>query len=98
MNSSSPLRPARLVTAAAALLCGACANHTKNTAAPQTPDHRQVLTEGEYEYVRVTGSNIPVRVPKSPTARPLPSASPVTEISPEAFRDTVQRGLGSSRR
>jgi hypothetical protein len=42
--------------------------------------------------VRVTGSNIPVAVPKSPNARPLPLANAVQTLSPEQFREIVQRG------
>jgi len=75
-----------------------CATQTRKIARPAIPPDGRVLAESEYEYVTVTGSNIPVRVPKSPTARPLPSASPVMQVSPDEFRNLVQRGFGSGRR
>lgn len=65
---------------------------------PAIPRDGRVLPDSEYEWVTITGSNIPVRVPKSPTARPLPPASPVREMSAQEFRDMVQRGFGSGRR
>jgi hypothetical protein len=47
----------------------------------------------DFEYVRVTGSLIPVRVPKGANTRPLPGANPVTNMSPEDFERLVQRGM-----
>lgn len=96
---STLFRPplAGLAATLLALLCASCSTQAKKAAPTQPPADRQVLKEGEYEYVRVTGSNIPVRVPKSPTARPLPPASPVTEMSPDDFRNAVQRGLSGHR-
>src|SRR3954447_8127233 len=94
MPSTICPRPLIVFTAVASFLCASCATQTKKIASPP-PAGAQILKETEYEYVKVTGSNIPVRVPKSPTVRPLPAASPVTEMSAEQFRDVVQRGLGS---
>jgi hypothetical protein len=47
----------------------------------------------DYDYVRVTGSLIPVRVPKGANTRPLPGANPVSNMSPDEFEKLVQKGL-----
>ena len=76
-----------------ALLLTGCASTPKNAAAAKTTDGKQiVLSEAEYEYIYVTGSNIPARVPKTAIARPLLTSSPVRVISPEDFEKWVQRG------
>jgi type IV secretory pathway protease TraF len=51
-----------------------------------------VVDESGYRAVKVTGSHIPVLVPTSPTARPLPSASRVRTMSPDEFDRLVTRG------
>ena len=82
-----------MIIAASICLLAGCASRPSSAQLPGG-DAKKILQEGEYEYVTVTGSLIPVKVPKSPTARPLPPAQPVSEMSPETFRDIVQRGLG----
>ena len=57
-----------------------------------------VLTEGQYEYVKVTGSNIPVLASKEALARTVPqTASPVVTMSPDAFKRMAERAASSSR-
>ncbi len=51
-----------------------------------------ILGDQQYKYVYVTGSNIPVRVPVDPTARPLPSSSEVTSMSSQQFGEVIRRG------
>jgi hypothetical protein len=76
-----------------ALLLNGCASTPKAVTTAKAADERKVvLSEAEYEYVYITGSNIPVRVPKTPIARPLLTSSPVRVISPEDFEKWVQRG------
>jgi hypothetical protein len=77
-------------------LFGGCATAPKNTGSKVTaaaaPNGR-VLKPEEYELVTVTGSLIPVLVPKSDTVRPISSAaSDIQTMSPEQFRDLVSRG------
>ena len=68
---------------------------TKKTAAPETPHtDRKVVGPAEYEYVYVTGSLIPVKVPKSASARPLPGANPVSTMDAESFDRLIRRGQG----
>ena len=50
-----------------------------------------ILSDAEYEYVFMTGSNIPVRVPKNPISRPLLTASPVRVMSTDDFETMVQQ-------
>jgi hypothetical protein len=80
------------VTSTIGFLAG-CASAQKPNAVPGEP--KQIV---EYDTVYRTGSNLPVRVPKSPTARPLPGANEVSTMSPEAFRDLVSRGQAAGRR
>jgi hypothetical protein len=85
----------------AAPLLSSCVSKPAATVPLKTiAGERIVLREGEYEEVYVTGSNIPVRVSKSPTATRLPGASAVTTLTPEEFQEMVRRGdaLGSSYR
>lgn len=77
------LPPAALL-AANALLLGGCANLARNP-----PSGGEILVV-ETENVWMTGSNIPVRVPKSPTARIAPTISPLTVLTP----DEMRRGYG----
>lgn len=57
-----------------------------------------ILTEGQYEYVKVTGSNIPVLASKEAVARTVPqTASPVVTMSPDAFKRMAERAASSSR-
>ena len=48
----------------------------------------------EYEYVNVTGSQIPIRVPKGAGITGLPTSSPVSVMSGEDFRAMMQRSQG----
>ena len=66
-------------------------------AAAQSYD-KIILTDGQYEYVTVTGSNIPVLASKNPIARTEPqTASPVVTMSPDAFRRMMERAASSNR-
>ena len=91
-------RPLVFLAGLVALGLVGCASASKPPAAPvetvemKVADNTKVVTK-EYEYVRVTGSLIPVKVPKNPNAHPLPGANPVTVISAEDFEKIVQRGL-----
>lgn len=60
--------------------------------APKTADAK-VTTE--YEYVKVTGSLVPMKVPKN-GGKPLPNSAPVTNMSAENFDAVVQKGLRDS--
>lgn len=71
-----------------ALLAPGCAS-TQSPAADAKPADAKVTTE--YEYIKVTGSNLPVRVPKN--GKPLPAASPTTNMSAENFESVVQQGM-----
>ena len=92
---------ARLFACTVFIFLSACAT-TKRSAdatsavSPSTPGAK-VLTEADYDYVYVTGSIVPVRVPKQAIARPLPAASDVQTLSPEAFQEIVRRGQSSGK-
>jgi hypothetical protein len=76
-----------------ALLLTGCVSTPKAVTAVKEVDGKKIfLSEAQYEYVYVTGSNIPVRVPKTPIARPLLTSSPVRVMSPDDFEKWVQRG------
>ena len=53
---------------------------------------KQPIVIVEYETVYVTGSYIPVRVPKSSTARVPPTTSPVDVITQEEMRRMPMSG------
>ena len=78
------------VAAGLVSLLAGCVAQTNHTPTPVVEG--KILSESEYEYRIVTGSNIPVRVPKSPTARPVPTIAPVTVMNPEQFGDMLRRG------
>lgn len=88
-----PRHHATVLVAGTALLFTACAS----TPTAQIAGPRVVLDESQYEYVTVTGSNIPVLVPKDRSISNLPgsTAGDVTYMSPEAFRNLVTRGTAS---
>jgi hypothetical protein len=96
MHRSTPHFIAGVISVTALLLVSSCASVRKTAAAGE--DRKIVLTESEYETVYVTGSMLPVLVPKSATARPLPSMSPVSTMSPEAFQKAMQPGRTPVRR
>lgn len=85
-----PQAPLPLVAAGLALALAGCVSKSKVSA--PVNGAAKVVGANDVEYVRVTGSNIPVAVPKSPHARPLPLANSVQTMSPEQFREIVQRG------
>ena len=60
-------------------------------------NRRMMVGKSGYQQIYETGSNLPVYVPTSPTARPLPSASGVTTMSAEALRDLIRRGQTGGR-
>jgi hypothetical protein len=88
-----PKNHATVLLAGTALLFAACAS----TPTAQVAGPRVVLDKSDYEYVTVTGSNIPVLVAKDKSVTSLPgsSASDVTYLSPEAFRNLVTRGTST---
>lgn len=55
-------------------------------ASPAVTATRRPFVGAEYEQVYVTGSHIPVLVPKSPTARRIPGISPLTILTPDEVR------------
>lgn len=55
-------------------------------AGPTAIAARQPFVGADYEQIYVTGSHIPVLVPKSPTARRLPGISPLAIITPDEIR------------
>ncbi len=69
--------PAALL-AALSLLVGGCANR------PQSSGGEIVVVETQN--IWVTGSHIPVRVPKSTTARMIPTISPLTILTADDMR------------
>jgi hypothetical protein len=79
-----------MIAAGLAFALGGCASKTKVTTAPDGA--AKIVSQNEVRYVRVTGSNIPVAVPISPDVRPLPLANAIQTMSPEQFREVVQRG------
>lgn len=84
---------ATVLLAGTALLFTACSS----TPTAQVAGPRVVLDNTQYEYITVTGSNIPVLVPKDKSISNLPgsSAGDVTYMSPEAFRNLVTRGTST---
>jgi hypothetical protein len=97
MNRSMFARPLGLALAAGLFaLLTSCASTKKDT--PRMESAR-VLDKTQYEEVYVTGSNIPVLVPKGPnTVQRLPTISPVKTISGDAFRDAMRPGRTPVRR
>ena len=71
--------PRCLVLAALSALAGGCVG-------PVATDTRRPFVGADYEQIYVTGSHIPVLVPKSPTARRLPGISPLMIITPDDIR------------
>ena len=67
--------------AAASLLFASCASPSQPTPGPGG----QVVIV-EYDNVWITGSNIPVRVPRSPTARIAPTISPMSILTADDVR------------
>jgi hypothetical protein len=78
------------------MLLSSCASTGRKSAAAREPG--VLLDETEYEKVYYTGSNLPVLVPKAGTARPLPTTSPISTMSPEAFREAMAPGRTPVRR
>jgi hypothetical protein len=75
-----PRQIALLVSVAPCLLLAGCATVTTDAAPPKDA----VIVETKS--VLVTGSHIPVRVPKNPIARPEPTLAPVVTMT---VSDTV---------
>jgi hypothetical protein len=96
MHRSTPRFLAGVIAVTALLLVSSCASVRKTAAAGE--ERKIVLTESEYETVYVTGSMLPVLVPKSATARPLPSMSPVSTMSAEAYQKAMQPGRSTVNR
>lgn len=72
------------------LWLAACAS-LQQTGREVADEPKRILTAAEYERVYVTGSNLPVLVPRSPTVRPLVNASPVTTLDAAEFTELVRR-------
>jgi hypothetical protein len=70
----------------AGLLLAGCATHKQAKLLRVNPPG---MVE-EYDQVVITGSYIPVKIPRSPTARIDPSISPITIMS----RDQFQQEMG----
>jgi hypothetical protein len=89
----------RLSAGSFLLVLSACATTQRSGEAIATPHSpgAKILTEADYDYVYVTGSLVPVKVPKQAIARPLPPASDVQTMSAEAFQEVVRRGQTSAR-
>jgi hypothetical protein len=100
MQPSLPfVRVVAIILIGATLLLSSCVSKSASTVPLKTvAGERIVLHEGEYKEVYITGSNIPVLVSKSPSARPLPTASETITISPEEFAQLVRNGDVLSRR
>jgi len=60
---------------------GCVGTHPTTNASTAVPDG--AIVTREYEQVYLTGSHIPVLVPKSPTAKMLPPISPLVILSAE---------------
>jgi hypothetical protein len=89
---------ARLLACSVFLALSACTTTKRSAeviASPNSPGAK-ILTEADYDYVYVTGSIVPIKVPKQAIARPLPAASDVQTMSPEAFQEVVRRGQTST--
>jgi hypothetical protein len=88
--------PSLVLPAGLLLLLASCASTNRDTRS-QSP--KVVLDKSQYEEVYVTGSNIPVLVPRGmTTAQALPPISPVKTMSAEAFRDATRPGRTPVRR
>ena len=74
-TSSFPLRGAVLLLVVACSVAG-CAG-------PAATGVRRPFVGAEYHQVYLTGSHIPVLVPKSATARMVPTISPLSILTPE---------------
>ena len=82
----------------AVFLFGGCVTRAPQPVAAAQSYDKIILTDGQYEYVTVTGSNIPVLASKNPIARTEPqTASPVVTMSPDAFRRMMERAASSNR-
>ena len=79
MKTLHPLLSRCLIVAAICALAAGCAG-------PATTHANQPLVAADYEQVYVTGSHIPVLVPKSPTARRVPGISPLGILTPDEIR------------
>ncbi len=96
-------RPHRLSCAAVAgiffgLLFAGCVGRTAAPATDTPPPGAIVLSPQDYEYVYVTGSNLPVLRPRHSSVQPISQiGSPVTTMTPEQFRDLVRRGQTGGR-
>jgi len=94
MNHLPRFRVVTLGLAVLPIILGACATKAKKAMlTPLVIDDKVVTTE--YEYVTPTGSNIPIKVPKG--GQPLATASAVQTMSPETFRELVNRPGGRRR-
>ncbi len=82
MQPPRALRSALLLVSATGLLAGCAGPATKATVG---------VSASEYEQVYVTGSYIPVLVPKGSGLRPIHTISPAVII----LQDDVQRALGN---
>ena len=83
MNATPRIRLAAATLLAASLLAPAgCATNSTSAAASAETAGRIVETKS----VLVTGSHIPVKVPKNPIAHPEPTLAPVVTLS---VSDTV---------
>jgi hypothetical protein len=80
--TSLPQRASAALFAAAALVLAGCAHHAQ--APVPGPDGKILLVE--YDQVYVTGSHIPVLVPRSATVRTEPGISPLTTLTPDQMR------------
>jgi hypothetical protein len=68
---------------------------TKKTAPSEVQStDKKVVGPTEYEYVYVTGSLIPIKVPKGASARPLPNANPVSTMDADSLDRLIRRGQG----
>lgn len=70
-----------IAVSGASLLIAGCASTTRSESGPSIENGAIVTTE--FRTVVVTGSRIPIHVPASPTAKPLPSIAPVQTIEGE---------------
>lgn len=59
---------------------------TAGCAGPAAHFPRGPYIAADYEQVYVTGSHIPVLMPKSPSVRRLPSISPLVVLTPEEMQ------------
>jgi hypothetical protein len=83
-SSSIPCFPPAVLLAVFLLLLSGCANLDRRASSGGP----MVVVESENVYV--TGSHIPVRVPKSASVRTLPTISPLTVLT----ADDMRRAMG----